>query len=194
MKGDFDHARKYVLFSAVLCMHLILRRLLEISPALISIRHPLGWAPLHVVILCGDSSLVKFVLGLPGLDITIADDSTFNTTSLAADILCRQDELCPNICGTESTSGATPLHFACMRGDWEILNLLLEMPVSFDVRDDLKRLPLAYLASDRVNLETLKAYETASKTWCQRWRFFEEKGKEYIWMLDAYRLITSFQI
>ena len=158
-------------------MNLNLCRLLEISPSLINLRHPLGWAPLHTVILSGEPSLVKFVLGLPGIDITIRDGSTFNTTSSAADILCRQNELCPNICGTENTSGATALHFACMRGDWEILNLLLERYVSHDVQDDLKRLPLEYFDLDRVNLEILKAYHIASEAWRTRWRSLVKKGK-----------------
>ena len=153
-------------------------RLLEISPSLINLRHPLGWAPLHAAILSGDPSLVKFVLGLPGIDITIKDSSSFSTTSSAADIFCRQNELCPNICGTQNTSGATALHFACMRGDWEILNLLLEMGgVSHDVQDDSKRLPLEYFDFERVNLETLKAYDSTSKAWRMRWRSLVKKGK-----------------
>lgn len=153
-------------------------RLLEISPSLINLRHPPGWAPLHAVILSGDPSLVKFVLGLPGIDITIKDSSSFSTTSSAADIFCRQNELCPNICGTQNTSGATALHFACMRGDWEILNLLLEMGgVSHDVQDDSKRLPLEYFDFERVNLETLKAYDSTSKAWRMRWRSLVKKGK-----------------
>ena len=120
---------------------------------------------------------MKFVLGLPGIDITIEDISTFNATSSAADIRCRRKELCPNICGTDNTSGATALHFACMRGDWEILSLLLEMDVSHDVEDNLKRLPLEYFDLQRVNLETLKAYHIASKAWRMRWRSLVKKGK-----------------
>ncbi|CAA7257411.1 unnamed protein product [Cyclocybe aegerita] len=151
------------------------RRLLEISPTLINIRHPLGWAPLHAAILCGDPSLVKFVLDLPILDITIKDCSTFNATSLATDILCRQQELCSNICATENTSGATALHFACMRGDVEILNLLLKTPVAYDVRDDSQRLPHEYFDLDRVDLEAFEAYRSASKAWCKRWRSIATK-------------------
>ena len=163
-------------------MNLNLYRFLTISPTLINVRHPLGWAPLHTVILCGDPSLVKFVLDLPGIDITIKDSSTFNATSQAADILCRREELCPNICGTENTSGATALHFACMRGDLAILNLLLEMHVSHDVRDKSKRLPSEYFDSERVNLETFKAYHIASQAWYKRWRSLGKKGTEYIYI------------
>lgn len=119
---------------------------------------------------------MKFVLDLPGIDITIKDGSTFNATSLATDVLCRQEELCPNICGRENTSGATALHFACLRGDWDILKLLLEMPVLHDVQDDSKRLPLEYFDLERVNLETFKAYHAASKAWRMRWRSLAKKG------------------
>src|ERR1700683_3213832 len=164
-------------------MNLNSRRLLAISPSLINLRHPLGWAPLHVVVLSGDSSLVKFVLDLPGIDITIKDSSAFNATSPTADILCRQKELCPNICGTESTSGATALHFACMRGDWNILNLLLEAGASHDLEDNSKRLPVEYFDLERVNLETYKAYHTALKAWRMRWRSLAQKGKDRFLML-----------
>ena len=138
---------------------------------------------------------MKFVLDLPGIDITIKDGSTFNATSQAADILCRHEELCPNICGTENTSGATALHFACLRGDLAILNLLLEMPVSHDVRDDSKRLPPEYFDLERVNQETLTAYYIASHAWYMRWRSLEKKGTEYIYKLDACsNLIRSLQM
>jgi len=126
---------------------------------------------------------VKFVLDLPDLDIAIKDSSTFNATSLDTNIRRRHKELCPNIDGTESTSGATALHFACMRGDLEILQLLLEMNVAHDVRDDSKRLPQEYFDLDRVSLETSNAYFTASKVWYTRWRSLAKKGTEYIYWL-----------
>ena len=129
---------------------------------------------------------MKFVLGLPGIDIAIKDNSTFTSTSPADDVHTRQTELCPNICGTESTSGATALHFACMRGDWEIINLLLEMPVSHDVQDDSQRLPLEYFDLGRGNLEIFKAYHLASKAWRTRWRLLAKKGKEFIYMPDVF--------
>jgi ATP-dependent Clp protease ATP-binding subunit ClpB len=192
---DFNRAQQYVRFiSATVTdverLNVNVCRLLEISPTLINTRHPLGWAPLHAVILSGDPSLVKFVLDLPGIDLTIKDGSTFNPTSPAADILCRQQELCPNICGTESTSGATALHFACMRGDMEILNLVLEMSMSHDVKDDSKRLPSEYFDLERVTPATVKAYLAASKVWCTRWRSLEKKGKECLYLLDPH-IISS---
>jgi ATP-dependent Clp protease ATP-binding subunit ClpB len=159
-------------------MVLNLCRLVAISPSLINLRHPLGWAPLHAAVLSGDPSLVKFVLDLPGTDIMIRDSSTFNATSPTADILCRQKELCPNICGTESTSGATALHFACLRGDWDILQLLLEAGAAHDVKDDSKRLPQEYFDLERVNLETYEAYHTALNVRRVRWRSVMKKGKD----------------
>ncbi|KIM72155.1 hypothetical protein PILCRDRAFT_16389 [Piloderma croceum F 1598] len=151
------------------------QRLVAISPSLINLRHPLGWAPLHAAVLSGDPSLVKFVLDLPGIDITIKDSSTFNATSPTADILCRQKELCPNICGMESTSGATALHFACLRGDWDILQLLLEAGAEHDVEDDSKRLPQEYFDLERVNLDTYEAYHTALKVRRMRRRSLVKK-------------------
>ena len=121
---------------------------------------------------------MKFVLDLPGIDIAIKDNSTFNATSPTADILCRQKELCPNICGTESTSGATALHFACLRGDWDILQLLLEAGAAHNVKDDSKRLPQEYFDLERVDLEIYEAYHTALKVRRTRWRSLAKKGKD----------------
>lgn len=151
-------------------------RLLAISPSLINLHHPLGWAPLHTAVLSGDPSLVKFALELPCTDITVKDKSSFNATSSAADIICRQNELCEDICGTESTSGATALHFACMRGNWEIINLLLEADASHDVKDDSGKFPQEYFDFERVNLETYEAYYTALKSWRMRWFVHLRKG------------------
>ena len=164
-------------------------RLVAISPSLVNLRHPLGWAPLHAAILCGDPSLVKFVLDQPGIDLTIKDSSTFNATSPTSDILCRQKELCPNICGTESTSGATALHFACLRGDWDILKLLLEAGAACDVKDDSNRFPQEYFDLERVNLETYKAYHSALKMRHMRWRSIAKKGKD-IPSVSMFILIT----
>ena len=74
-----------------------------------------------------------------------------------------------------------------MRGDWEILKLLLDMDVSLhNAQDDSKRLPLEYFDFQRANLETLKAYHTISKAWCTRWRSLVKKGEEYMPTLDTY--------
>ncbi|KAF8815510.1 hypothetical protein BYT27DRAFT_7213423 [Phlegmacium glaucopus] len=171
MQPQFNVQSQWVVVGSRSLCRTFVKQLLEISPALINVRHPLGWAPLHAAILCGDASMVKFVLNLPGLD----DSSTFNATSSDPDILRRHKELCPNIFGKESTSGATALHFACMRGDLEILNLLLEMHIAHDVRDDSKRLPPEYFDLERVNPETFKAYQIASKAWYTRWRSLAKK-------------------
>ncbi|KAF9062591.1 hypothetical protein BDP27DRAFT_1427727 [Rhodocollybia butyracea] len=120
-------------------------------------------------------SLSEACLNLPGIDLAIKDNSTFNATSPDSDTLCQRQELCPNIWGTESTLGATALHFACMRGDLEILNLLLDIPVAHDVRDDSKRLPLEYFDLERVTQETFNAYVVASKAWYMRWRALAQK-------------------
>jgi ATP-dependent Clp protease ATP-binding subunit ClpB len=162
-----------------------MRRLLEISPSLINLLHPLGWAPIHTAILSGDPALVKFILDLPGVDVTIKDSSTFNATSSDTDILCREKELCPNICGTENTSGATALHFACMRGDWDILNLLLEVGASYDAEDNSERLPQEYFDLERVNLETFKAYHAGVKARRLRWRSLAQKSKNRLFVLST---------
>jgi ATP-dependent Clp protease ATP-binding subunit ClpB len=122
-------------------------------------------------------------LELPGIDIEAKDSSAFNPTTSTVDIVCRQEELCPNISGTESTTGATALHFACMRGDWEILTMLLEAGASHFVKDSSGRLPMAYFDLERVNPETYKAYHDALRAWTMCWRSLVKKGKNIYCML-----------
>jgi ATP-dependent Clp protease ATP-binding subunit ClpB len=70
------------------------------------------------------------------------------------------------------------LHFACLRGDWDILKLLLEAGAAYDVKDDSKRLPQEYFDLERVNLETYEAYHTALRVRRMRWRSVTKKGKD----------------
>ena len=72
---------------------------------------------------------------------------------------CQEKESYPKICGTENTSGTTALHFACMRGDWDILTLLLnlEAGASYDAEDNSKKLPrvLRFREGDFGNIRSL---------------------------------------
>ncbi|KAH9478955.1 Caseinolytic peptidase B protein-like protein [Psilocybe cubensis] len=148
------------------------QKLLETFPELINIRHPLGWAPIHTAVLCCDTTLLKFILNLPRVDIAVQDESSFSSSSSAAYQLCRTQELCPTIGGTESTQGATALHFACMRGDKDVLNLVLQRggASAYNALDHSQRTPLDYFDLDTVDLEALLAYQSAEKQWKKDWR------------------------
>lgn len=91
---------------------------------------------LQVVIRQGEPSLFNIGLTLLGLYLTImADTSTFNITPLAADGLCRQNELSPKI-------------------------IFLSQMSSY-MSDSLEWLP-PYFHWDRANLDTLTLYRDAS--------------------------------
>jgi len=81
------------------------------------------------------------------------------------------------------------LHFACLRGDWDILKLLLEAGAACDVKDDSNRFPQEYFDLERVNLETYKAYHSALKMRHIRWRSIVKKGKD-IPSVSMFILIT----
>lgn len=151
-------------------------RILEVSPSLINLPHPSGWFPIHAVILCGDPSFVEFVLRLPGVDLSKKDTSSFTDNSSKDGLLRRQKELCPDLAGTFNTHGATALHFACMRADFEILDLILEMPVDHHIKDNASRTPRDYFDYERVDIEVLQRYEEALGTWHRRWRSRVKKG------------------
>ena len=145
-------------------------------PSLANARHPLGWAPLHAAILSGDHILVKLFLETPGVNTTITDKSSFSHKSSPADISLRQEELCPHILTTSSTSGATPLHFACMVGNWEIIKLLLDVGALHDVEDYAGKTPLEYFDTQRADLKACEAYHEALTIWRKRVRALKPAG------------------
>ena len=79
-----------------------------------------------------------------------------------------------------------------MGGDWDILNLLLEVGALYDTEDSSKRLPQEYFDLERVNLEAYKAYHAAVKAWRLRWRSLDQKGKNRLFVLSTIMIFNIY--
>ncbi|KAI5118400.1 hypothetical protein M0805_007534 [Coniferiporia weirii] len=112
-------------------------RMLKAAPSLASKCNQDQWSLLHAAVLSGNVDIVRIVLEQPGVSTSFTDKSDLDV----ADENVREAEL-----GIRSanTRGATPLHYACMVGNIEIITMLLEHGAAFDVRDDERREPVEY--------------------------------------------------
>ncbi|KAH8111537.1 P-loop containing nucleoside triphosphate hydrolase protein [Phellopilus nigrolimitatus] len=113
-------------------------RALNAAPCLAKTRHDALWYPLHAAVLSGDMDIVKLVLAQPGIDVCVVDKSTPDTCNK----LVREEEL--GICAGTTTKGATPLHYACMVGNIDIIKALLERDAAFHAVDDKGWTPVDY--------------------------------------------------
>ncbi|KAL5492069.1 hypothetical protein ACEPAI_3516 [Sanghuangporus weigelae] len=125
----------------ILCRAIVQRdakavsRMLEAAPRLVGKRHEGGWFPLHAAVLSGDVEIVKLVLACPKADV----NAVYQLTLTAVD---RESELGTRV---DDTNGATPLHYACMVGNSDIIRMLVERGALMKAKDGKQRDPIEYL-------------------------------------------------
>ncbi|KAH8105062.1 P-loop containing nucleoside triphosphate hydrolase protein [Phellopilus nigrolimitatus] len=136
-------------------------RALNAAPCLAKTRHDALWYPLHAAVLSGDMDIVKLVLAQPGIDVCVVDKSTPDTCNK----LVREEELA--ICTGTTTKGATPLHYACMVGNIDIIKVLLERDADFYAVDDKGWTPVDYF-DVRLHVDVLAAYNELFEQWRKR--------------------------
>eukprot|EP00736_Rhodelphis_marinus_P012385 Rmarinus@m.3532 len=115
-----------------------IRRLIQEQPELVDKRHPMGWAPLHVAVILQDTEAVKMLLH-GGADPNIADRYSARGLEMQAR---RQNEFHGGLPSTASTQGFTPLHYAALTANPEIVRALLEAGADPRIRDARSRTPL----------------------------------------------------
>ena len=135
-------------------------RVLEFTPRLASVKHPNGWRPLHVAVMSGDADLVKYILGLSGVEISSRDESTI----VDAQSPERLAEFHARLAGMD-TNNATALHFACFTGNWDVMKVLIDHGASFEATDCNNRLPDEYFDMRTVEKEVTRLYSEAYKSW-----------------------------
>ena len=142
--------------------------MLEIQPRLAGKSHEGGWYPLHVAALSGDVELVKLVLARPKVDVNaIYKPSTEEQKTISP--VDRQLELGTRV---DDTSGATPLHYACMTGNIDVIKLLVENGAAFKAKDDKKRKPIDYF-DIKEQSEALVAFKNLYTGWKKRHESFK---------------------
>jgi hypothetical protein len=135
----------------------------------------------------GSAELVKFMLGLPGVSVKIRDESTVNnanSSGLWSQV--RRDELHAMVGESGAgTKNATALHFACLAGHWDVIQVLVEQGgADFEVKDEQGRMPVEYFRMDggmATNFEVLRDFEGAYKRW-KAVRERLEPGERYSWL------------
>ena len=102
------------------------------APVFASTKHPRGWYPIHLAVLSGNIGLVKNILEkhVSGANAT----DTFNDTKSTEAVYERREEF--GECGVgASTYKATPLHYACYMGNWDIIKLLIDNGAGFEEKE-----------------------------------------------------------
>ncbi|KAL5492074.1 hypothetical protein ACEPAI_3521 [Sanghuangporus weigelae] len=166
--GDRSTAQGFVSAVRKLCKAIVQRdikvvtRILEVEPRLVAQRHEGGWYPIHAAALTGDLEVVRSLLAFPKVDVNAA----YNSTSASVD---REREFGSSV---DNTDGATPLHFACMTGDIDIIRLLVEHGSSMKANDSKQRRPIEYFDFDR-HSETIAAFKDLYVKWKEREEFFK---------------------
>ncbi|KAL5512883.1 hypothetical protein ACEPAH_3281 [Sanghuangporus vaninii] len=152
--------------------------LLESRPTLAGKGHEGGWHPLHAAVLSGDSRLTKEVLACPGMDVNVL--FYYNPFY---DGRVRERELGSNV---DSLDGATPLHFAVMTGNVEIIHLLAENGANFKMKDANGRKPIDYFKLEE-NVETIATFKRLYDEWKRKDEFF----RDYTNFLELFKLMRK---
>lgn len=140
---------------------------LEANSSLAKTRHDGLWYPLHAAVLTNDVEIVRLVISQSGVDVQAIDEWTSERLSL--DI--RKAELG---IGESDTLKATPLHYACMVGNTEIIKLLWEFGAEFDKVDAADRTPDKYF-DFLVSEDVLSVYWNLSRKWQKCNAFYNGK-------------------
>ncbi|KAJ1919117.1 hypothetical protein H4219_002166 [Mycoemilia scoparia] len=115
-------------------------------------RHPLGWTALLVASANSNAEMVKLLLDL-GAQPNLGDEFRVSRKSrsyqeIRNSLLQREREFCTMIYPTAPTQGFTALHYACVQGNIEIIDLLLQAGADPRVVDDLGHAAKEYLDED----------------------------------------------
>ena len=117
---------------------------------------------MHAAVLTGDAELVKLILSNPSTDVSVVHEPS------SAFHLDREGELGMDVV---DTYGATPLHYACMIGNADIIDVLMSHGALPDSRDRKKQEPLEYFNLER-DLEVAAKFHHLYKEWQDRCQFY----------------------
>ncbi|XP_069695264.1 mitochondrial disaggregase-like [Periplaneta americana] len=155
-------------------------------------RHPLGWTPLHVAAVNGEAEAVEALLDA-GADPNLGDDF-INVKRTAIEkglpsvsvLLTREDEFSSRLSRHATFRGFTPLHYAVLMDDINIVRILLERGADPTVESDTGSRATEYAENDvmrdLLNKSIVKFEEMQQKKEAEeRRRFpFEQRLKQYI--------------
>jgi len=125
-----------------------------------NVRHPYGWTPLHVAAANNNMKVLMYLLSL-NADVNATDEYTgpsgqggrngVNFEQLFEMIRARQQEFCPYLDPRATTTGFTPLHYAAINGNVDMVRALLERGADASIKDSEGRTARDYVDSDSVD-------------------------------------------
>lgn len=143
--------------------HKELERLIREEKMNVNQKHPLGWTPLHVAVINDKLENVRVLLAA-GADPNAPDEfsNVYNTAvnkrMHAIDVLQkREDEFSDKLNSRASFRGFTPLHYAVVTDNIDIINLLLESGANPNLENDAGHKAAEYTNDPRVQ-EILSQY------------------------------------
>ncbi|CAF0949475.1 unnamed protein product [Didymodactylos carnosus] len=144
-----------------------LKRLIEQENVNVNSRHPLGWRVLHVAVINNNIECVRYLLQ-KGADPNVCDEYT-NVSQMAKQLQwhpvhvhsAREGEFCDRLSSRATFKGFTPLHYAVLIDNIEIIQLLIEYNGDPLLENEQGHLPSAYALTNRKDL--LIQYENNAK-------------------------------
>ncbi|KAJ9079078.1 hypothetical protein DSO57_1039244 [Entomophthora muscae] len=144
----------------------------------INIRHQLGWACIHAAAVKGHYEIVEFLLE-NGADPNLQDTYRFPSQAVGfqiRQIIYEREEIFSDSLNYRSqASGFTALHYACFRGDEEMIRLLCEKGADPGIQTDLGWRPVDLIDSIHPRLDKLKKILETSKQKLEARKKQEEK-------------------
>uniref|UniRef100_T1JLA4 Uncharacterized protein n=1 Tax=Strigamia maritima TaxID=126957 RepID=T1JLA4_STRMM len=127
-------------------------------------RHKLGWTPLHVAAVNGQSKVVAALLKAGALH-TLSDEFT-NIFQTALDkqmfslevLLVREEEFCDRLNNRATFRGCSALHYAALSDDPETVRILLEAGADPNKENDSGHTPLDYVRDPKIKT-TMQEYQ-----------------------------------
>ncbi|RWS00964.1 caseinolytic peptidase B protein-like protein, partial [Dinothrombium tinctorium] len=142
-----------------------MKRMIKEKSVDVNARHHLGWCPLHVAAVRGDSEAVRLLIDA-GADINVEDFySTANAVAKEKHLnslqvlITREDEFSRRLNPNASFKGCTPLHYACLSSDRETILVLLKSGANPLKTNDSGHKPIDYLLErDTELINMMKTY------------------------------------
>lgn len=177
----FHHSATHLLCQAIVSGDMEkVTRYLKAAPSLAQKKHDQGWYPLHAAVLTRNPEMVQLILSQPGVDVRATDDSkhTAEASSLRKEAL---GALAPT-----NTTGATALHYACMVGSSDIIEMLLKAGASPSKEDGSKKVPLEYF-NPQTHLEEMGRYTELCEKKRKADKPFEDSSDQMADAVEAIR-------
>uniref|UniRef100_A0A1X7TKR5 Uncharacterized protein n=1 Tax=Amphimedon queenslandica TaxID=400682 RepID=A0A1X7TKR5_AMPQE len=123
----------------------------------VNCRHQLGWTALHVSVINGNKKAVEWLIKVGGANVNTQDE--YSSARRMARVLkashhqiaqLREHHFCSFINPYATYTGFTPLHYAVITDNEDIIQLLLDNGANPSIEDSMGRTPINYCTNESV--------------------------------------------